>query len=198
MPKCNASFGIPGNWVWVSFGGIRISRDGERIPVSKEERNTRAKLFDYYGASGVIDKIESYLFDKPLLLIGEDGANLISRTTPIAFIARGQYWVNNHAHVLDGISEKFLRFIELQINAIDLKSYVTGTAQPKMNQAKMNSIPIALPPEPEQHRIVAKVDELRALCDQLEAQLTTTETDSRRLLEAVLHETLAPALVEAA
>jgi type I restriction enzyme S subunit len=138
------------------------------------------------------------LFDKPLLLIGEDGANLVNRSTPIAFIARGKYWVNNHAHVLDGLSEDFMRYLELFINAIDLKPYVTGTAQPKMNQAKMNSIPVALPPLPEQHRIVAKVDELMALCDQLETQLTTTAADSRRLLEAVLHETLSPALEEAA
>ena len=167
-----------------------ISRDGERIPVSKEERRGRARNFDYYGASGIIDKIDGYLFDKPLLLVGEDGANLINRSTPIAFIARGKYWVNNHAHVLDGISENFLRFIELYINAIDLKPYVTGTAQPKMNQAKMNSIPVAVPPIDEQLRIVTKVDKLMALCDQLETQLSTAQSESRCLLEAVLHLTL--------
>lgn len=161
---------LPPTWVWVRFGSIMVNRDGERVPVSKEVRETKAKTYDYYGASGVIDKIDSYLFDKPLLLIGEDGANLINRSTPIAFIARGKYWVNNHAHVLDGISEEFLRYIELHINAINLEAYITGTAQPKMNQAKMNSIPIALPPLAEQRRIVAKVDELMALVDQLEAQ----------------------------
>jgi type I restriction enzyme S subunit len=183
-------FSIPENWVWVRFGKIIVSRDGERIPISKEERNLRAKRYNYYGASGVIDKIDNYLFDKPLLLIGEDGANLINRSTPIAFIARGKYWVNNHAHVLDGISEMFLRFIELQINAIDLKPYVTGTAQPKMNQAKMNSIPIALAPEAEQNRIVAKVDELMSLCDQIEAGLNVTKTKSGHLLEAILDQAL--------
>ena len=141
-------FGLPPTWVWTTFGDIVVSRDGERIPVSKEERNQRAKLYDYYGASGVIDKIDNYLFDKPLLLIGEDGANLINRSTPIAFIACGKYWVNNHAHVLDGPSEEFLRYLELFINAIDLKPYVTGTSQPKMNQAKMNSIPVPCRPLP--------------------------------------------------
>jgi type I restriction enzyme S subunit len=161
---------LPLGWVHTTIGTIMISRDSERIPVSSEERSTRGKLYDYYGASGVIDKIDSYIFDKPLLLIGEDGANLINRSTPIAFIARGKYWVNNHAHVLDGINEEFLRYIEIHINAIDLKPYVTGTAQPKMNQAKMNTIPIFLPPLAEQPRIVAKVDELMALCDQLETQ----------------------------
>ena len=139
MAAEDGEFEIPSSWTWVRFGEILVNRDGERIPVSKQERETKAKTYDYYGASGVIDKIDDYLFDKPLLLIGEDGANLISRSTPIAFIARGKYWVNNHAHVLDGISEDFLRFIELHINAINLERYVTGSAQPKMNQAKMNS-----------------------------------------------------------
>jgi type I restriction enzyme S subunit len=183
-------FAPPSGWVWAAFGDIVISRDGERVPVSKEERNSREKLYDYYGASGVIDKIDNYLFDKPLLLIGEDGANLVNRSTPIAFIARGKYWVNNHAHVIDGLSEEFLCYIELFINAIDLKPYVTGTAQPKMNQAKMNSIPVALPPLAEQHRIVAKVDELMALCDRLETGLSTASAIRRRLLDALLAEAL--------
>jgi type I restriction enzyme, S subunit len=177
---------LPSSWTWVRFGEIVVNRDGERIPVSKEERTTKAKTYDYYGASGVIDKIDGYLFDKPLLLIGEDGANLINRSTPIAFMARGQYWVNNHAHVLDGISEDFLRYIELHINAINLEPYVTGSAQPKMNQAKMNSIPIALPPLAEQKRIVAKVDELMALCDRLEAQQQERETRHAALARASL------------
>jgi type I restriction enzyme S subunit len=179
-------FELPRNWVWTRLGAITISRDGERIPVSKEERSQRAKTYDYYGASGVIDKIDGFLFDKPLLLIGEDGANLINRSTPIAFIARGRYWVNNHAHVLDGISEQFLRYLELHINAIDLKPYVTGTAQPKMNQTKMNGIPIALPPLAEQQRIVAKVDQLMRLCDALEAGLVQAESQRRKLVAAVL------------
>ena len=193
LSSSKAPWLIPASWGWFSFGDVVISRDAERIPVSKEQRSGLAKTYDYYGASGVIDKIDRYLFDKPLLLIGEDGANLINRSTPIAFIARGEYWVNNHAHVLDGESEDLLRFLELHINAIDLKPFVTGTAQPKMNQAKMNSIPIALPPLAEQRRIVAKVDELMALCDQLEASLAAAATDRARLLESLLHEALAPA-----
>ncbi len=91
----NAPYPIPCSWKWVPFGRLIICRDGERIPVSKEERARREKIYDYYGASGVIDKIDGFLFDKPLLLIGEDGANLINRSTPIAFIARGKYWVNS-------------------------------------------------------------------------------------------------------
>src|SRR5262249_11872594 len=71
------AYGIPNGWLWVTLGQIMVSRDGDRIPVSKDERSRRAKIYDYYGASGVIDKIDEYLFDKPLLLIGEDGANLV-------------------------------------------------------------------------------------------------------------------------
>lgn len=188
MSADEAPYELPPSWTWVRFGELMVNRDGERIPVSKEERETKAKEYDYYGASGVIDKIDSYLFDKPLLLIGEDGANLINRSTPIAFIARGKYWVNNHAHVLDGISEDFLRFIELHINAINLEPYVTGSAQPKMNQAKMNSIPIALPPLAEQSRIVAKVDELVALVDALDAQLSVARTTAAKVLDAAVAE----------
>ena len=104
------------------------------------------------------------------MLIGEDGANLLARTKPIAFIARGKYWVNNHAHVIDfpnGIDMKYMTFY---MNAINLAAYVTGTAQPKMNQARMNGILIAIPPITEQHRIVAKLEELLPLCNQLAHQ----------------------------
>jgi type I restriction enzyme S subunit len=188
MDTGEGGYELPPTWVWVRFGEIMVNRDGERVPVSREERATKAKTYDYYGASGVIDKIDGYLFDKPLLLIGEDGANLINRSTPIAFMARGQYWVNNHAHVLDGLTEDFLRYIELHINAINLEPYVTGSAQPKMNQAKMNGIPIALPPLVEQRRIIAKVDQIMCLVDQLEDQLTASHTTAEKLVEAMVAE----------
>ena len=153
-------FEIPESWEWVRFGTITINRDSERVPLSVDERSKLKKNYDYYGASGVIDKVDKYLFDKPLLLIGEDGANLINRSTPIAFIAKGKYWVNNHAHVLDYINEVLMQYMCWYINAISLVDYVTGTAQPKMNQEKMNSILVALPPLAEQHRIVTKIEEL--------------------------------------
>lgn len=179
-------FTLPSGWEWIRFGDALINRDAERKPIAAGQRQDRQGLYDYYGASGVIDKIDEYLFDKPLLLIGEDGANLVNRSTPIAFIARGKYWVNNHAHVLDGVSEDYLRYIELFVNAIDLKPFVTGTAQPKMNQAKMNSIVLAIPPEEEQLRIVAKVDELMALCDQLEAQHNNAADAHEQLVSHLL------------
>ena len=94
-------FDIPESWKWVRLGNLLINRDSERIPLSVAERDKLDKVYDYYGASGVIDKVDNYIFDKKLLLIGEDGANLLTRSKPIAFLAEGKFWVNNHAHVLD-------------------------------------------------------------------------------------------------
>lgn len=161
-------FDIPDTWEWIRFGDLMINKDSYRVPVSKAERAKKEKVYDYYGASGVIDKIDSYIFDEPNLLIGEDGANLLSRSTPIAFVAHGKYWVNNHAHVLNTCAGVSLKFVTLYINAIDLSPYVSGTAQPKMNQENMNAIWVALPPIEEQARIVAKVDEIMAKIDEYE------------------------------
>jgi type I restriction enzyme S subunit len=179
-------FDLPQGWEWVRFGDASINRDGERDPVSSADRDNRAKIYDYYGASGVIDKIDGYLFDKTLLLIGEDGANLINRSTPIAFLAHGKYWVNNHAHVIDTTHRELLDYLALFINAISLEPYVTGTAQPKMNQAKLNSILIALPPLAEQSRIVTRVEELMRLCDALEAKGQLEATQHAQLVSTLL------------
>ncbi|MEH3041317.1 MAG: restriction endonuclease subunit S [Sphingomonas paucimobilis] len=179
-------FVIPEHWQFARFQDVLINRDAERIPVSSGERVGRKGEYDYYGASGVIDKIDRFLFEEPLLLIGEDGANLINRSTPIAFVARGKYWVNNHAHVLEACSETLLRYMEIFINAIDLKPYVTGTAQPKMNQAKMNSIIVALAPADEMKRVVAKVDALMILCDDLKARITDAGQIQMRLADAIV------------
>ena len=159
-------FEIPENWCWVRFGTALVNRDAERIPLSVSQREKLDKKYDYYGASGVIDKVDRYLFDKPLLLVGEDGANLLLRSKPIAFIASGQYWVNNHAHVIDAVAGVDLRYIALFINATNLAPYVTGTAQPKMNQEKLNSILVPLPPTNEQRRIVSAFEGIAAIIQQ--------------------------------
>ena len=186
-------FDIPESWEWCRFEAALVNRDAERIPVSVADREYRAKVYDYYGASGVIDAIDDYLFDKPLLLIGEDGANLLNRSTPIAFIARGKYWVNNHAHVLDGISETYLEYVAMYINSISLAPYVTGTAQPKMNQQKMGMILIPIPPENEQLRILERYEFLSPLAtdyDTLEA--------SRERLDAELPSRLRKSILQMA
>ena len=181
------------------MGTFWINKDSERVPLSVAQRQHLKKTYDYYGASGVIDKVDKYLFDKDLLLIGEDGANLINRSTPIAFIAKGKFWVNNHAHVLDVCSGMALSYVALFINAISLVDYVTGTAQPKMNQEKMNSILLAIPPVKEQHRILEKMSMVDAFIDKyasLQIKLNSLDNSVYELLrKSILQEAIQGKLV---
>lgn len=183
---------VPMGWTWASLGQATINRDSERIPLKKADRQARHGKYGYYGASGVIDTIDDFIFDGELLLIGEDGANLVLRSTPIAFMAKGRFWVNNHAHVLDSTSPTALRYLAIVINAIDLRPYLTGIAQPKLNQSRMNRIRVPLPPLAEQERIVAKVDELLGLCDEHQVRQERRHHATDQFRRSALH-----ALIEA-
>ena len=161
-------FELPEGWAWARFSTITINRDSERKPISSSQRTGVEKIYDYYGASGKIDKIDKYIFCERLLLIGEDGANLVTRSKPIAFFAEGLYWVNNHAHCIDSPDKLLLEYLCFYINAISLEKYVTGSAQPKMTQDNMNSILIPLPPYNEQKRLSQHLDEIMAMVDRIE------------------------------
>ena len=159
---------MPEGWAWTRFSAITINRDSERKPISSSQRTDVAKIYDYYGASGKIDKIDKYIFNERLLLIGEDGANLVTRNKPIAFFAEGQYWVNNHAHCIDATDKFILEYLCFYINAISLEKYVTGSAQPKMTQDNMNSILIPLPPYNEQKHMSQRLNEVMYTVDNIE------------------------------
>ncbi|MFR3952745.1 MAG: restriction endonuclease subunit S [Coprococcus eutactus] len=159
---------MPEGWEWTRFSAITINRDNERKPISSSQRTDVAKIYDYYGASGKIDKIDKYIFSERLLLIGEDGANLVTRSKPIAFFAEGQYWVNNHAHCIDATDKFILEYLCFYINAISLGKYVTGSAQPKMTQDNMNSILIPLPPYSEQKHMSQRLKEVMYTVDNIE------------------------------
>ena len=161
-------FEVPEGWEWTRFSAITINRDNERKPISSSQRTDVAKIYDYYGASGKIDKIDKYIFSERLLLIGEDGANLVTRSKPIAFFAEGQYWVNNHAHCIDATDKFILEYLCFYINAISLGKYVTGSAQPKMTQDNMNSILIPLPPYSEQKHMSQRLKEVMYTVDNIE------------------------------
>lgn len=148
-------FKIPASWIWTNIGELLENRDAERVPVSSAIRKKQSnKIYDYYGAAGVIDKVDGYLFDERLLLIGEDGANLLSRAKDNAFFAEGKYWVNNHAHILDSKIKSILDYVAIVVNSYNLEPFITGSAQPKLSQDNLNSIPIPLPPLAEQNRIL--------------------------------------------
>lgn len=150
------------SWEEKKLSEITENQDSKRIPLSKSQRDNMNRIYDYYGASGIIDKVDDYIFEGKKLLIGEDGANLVTRSKDIAFIADGKYWVNNHAHILDVKDTVLLMYLCNYINNMDLIPYVTGSAQPKLTQAKMNNIKIFLPNLPEQHEIVRLIDDLLA------------------------------------
>lgn len=150
------------SWEEKKLSEITENQDSKRIPLSKSQRDNMNRIYDYYGASGIIDKVDDYIFEGKKLLIGEDGANLVTRSKDIAFIADGKYWVNNHAHILDVKDTVLLMYLCHYINNMDLIPYVTGSAQPKLTQAKMNNIKIFLPTLPEQHEIVRLIDDLLA------------------------------------
>ena len=189
-PK-DVPFEVPEGWVWTTIGDILINRDGERIPVSSAIRKKQnAKLYDYYGAAGVIDKVDDYLFNERLLLVGEDGTNLLSRSKDNAFFAEGKYWVNNHAHIIDASDKRLLDYIALYINAIPLDMYVTGSAQPKLNQDNLNRISVPLPPLAEQFRIVQAVEECKRIVNgiennQIELQEAIDQTKQKILSLAI-------------
>ena len=188
---------LPNGWCLTDIGELLINRDGERKPISSVIRSKQtSKIYDYYGAAGVIDKVDSYLFDERLLLIGEDGANLLSRSKNNAFFAEGRYWVNNHAHVLDATDKNLLDFIAIVINSMKLDDYITGSAQPKLSQDNLNKIPIALPPLAEQHRIVTEIEHWTKLIDAIEQgkidlQIAIKQAKSK-ILELAIHGKLVP------
>ncbi len=144
-------------WQTKTLDQISTNLDSRRVPITKADRVSGE--YPYYGASGIVDYVADYIFDEDTLLISEDGANLLARSTPIAFPATGKYWVNNHAHIVRFENLTTQRFVELFLESIPLDSYITGAAQPKLNQTALNSIPIPVPPLPEQRRIVGILDE---------------------------------------
>ena len=192
-----APFEVPKSWEWTTIEDVTVNRDSERIPLSLAVRKKQQnKIYDYYGAAGVIDKVENYLFDERLLLVGEDGANLLSRSKDNAFFAEGKYWVNNHAHVLDCPSKSVLDYIAFVINSMSLEDYITGSAQPKLTQDNLNKILIPLPPEKEQHRIIESVNNYFSYISFLEGEIE--EMDSfilkakSKVLDLAIHGKLIP------
>lgn len=162
------------------FDEVTINFDKKRIPLSSAQREKRQGTFRYYGAQGVIDHVDDYIYDGTYLLIAEDGENLKSKKQNIAQVVDGQFWVNNHAHIVQGNEQCDTRFLCYLINSMDLSGYVTGSAQPKLSQANLNAITLSLPTLVEQKRIVEylymldqKIDVNRQINDNLADLLQT-------------------------
>ncbi len=172
-------------WEVRKLGEICENLDYKRIPITQ---NKRVKgEYPYYGASGIVDFVADYLFDENLLLVSEDGANLLARTYPIAFSIEGKAWVNNHAHVLRFQNIATQKYVEAYLNSISLEEYISGMAQPKLNQQMLNKIPLPIPTLPEQQRIVSILDEAFAAIDKAKANVERNLQNAKELFESELN-----------
>lgn len=150
---------------WKTLGELAENLDSKRKPIRSGLRDVGN--IPYYGASGIVDYVKDYIFDGDFLLVSEDGANLLARSTPIAFSVSGKSWVNNHAHVLKFETYAERRYVEYYLNSIDLTPYISGSAQPKLNQKNLNGIKIPNPLPEEKERIVAILDKFDALASSI-------------------------------
>ena len=150
--------------------------DSQRIPLSSAEREKLEKVYPYYGAQGIIDYVDHFIFDGEYILVAEDGNNLKSLAENIATWATGQFWVNNHAHILGEKSGYCLRYIYYILNTLDLRGYITGSAQPKFNQENLARVELDLPDYKTQCAIAetltsldSKISNNMAICSELES-----------------------------
>lgn len=176
------------SWVQTTIKECTTNFDNLRIPVKKSERDQKNGDYPYYGAFGVIDYIDNYLFDGEYLLLAEDGKNLEVRSKDIALIATGRFWVNNHAHVMQARSGVELRFLKIFFNSPSngIEAALTGIDQIKLTRGALDSLKIKLPPVEEQEEIVRRVEALFALSDRLEARYSAALASFDRLTPAIL------------
>lgn len=160
-----------GNWDFYPFGELTENFDALRVPIKEGDRVSGP--YPYYGASGVIDFVDGYIFDGEYLLIAEDGENLTSRKTPIAFLARGRFWVNNHAHIVRGNRRADTRFLCYALGTADINAYLSGSTMPKLTQTNLARLPIRAPAVAEQRRIA---EILGAFDDKIELNRQMNET----------------------
>ncbi|HDU8577886.1 restriction endonuclease subunit S [Vibrio alginolyticus] len=187
---------LPKGWVLSSIGEGCLIENGLRKPISLKERANCQGSYPYYGATGVIDYLDSYTHEGEYVLIGEDGANLLSKSKPLAFIADGKYWVNNHAHTLKSLAGTPNQYLEKYFNSLSLEQWVTGSAQPKLTKKNLESIPYPLAPLPEQKRIVEKLDEVLVQVDTIKARLDGIPELLKRFRQSVLASAVSGKLTE--
>jgi len=160
-----------GEWRDKTIGELTENFDSIRVPVKGPDR--RSGPYPYYGASGIVDYVDRYLFDGEYLLVAEDGENLRTRKTPVAFLANGKFWVNNHAHIIRGNREADTRFLMYALTRSDISGFLTGSTMPKLTQGNLNRIPI-LTPSIDEQRAIAHI--LGTLDDKIELNRRTNET----------------------
>lgn len=169
-------------WPLAKLGDLTVNLDTKRKPVKEADR--KPGPYPYYGASGIVDYVDGYIFDGEHLLIAEDGENLRTRQTPIAFRACGKFWVNNHAHIVVGNERASTRYLEYAVLASDITSYLTGAVMPKLTQGNMNRIEVPCPPRDVQDQIVGVLGSLDDRITLLRETNTTLEAIAQALFKS--------------
>ena len=177
---------IPTSWTMSRIKNEFLNLDYLREPISAEKRDNKLGLYDYYGASGVIDKIDQYNVDDTVLLIGEDGANLKMRNLPLIYRASGKFWVNNHAHILKVKPDNNYSYMAYLLEAGDYSVYITGSAQPKLSQFNLMNFQIAVPPAGEQTIIAKYLDTQCAEIDVVLEKIRTSIEEHKKLKQAII------------
>lgn len=181
---------VPAHWEVKKLKYVMDFFNTVRVPLSAEERGLMTNpMYDYYGASGAIDKVDNYHFDGEYILLAEDGANLLSRSSPLAFKATGKFWVNNHAHILrpkDGNLDYYINLLE----SLDYTIYVTGSAQPKLTMGNLANVSLPVPPVQEQHEIQHYLhrisSQLMSVENQIHTQIKTLKAYRQSLISEVV------------
>ena len=157
--------------------------DSRRKPIESKERANRKGEYPYYGASGIIDYIDDYLFEGESILLGEDGANIINRNSRLAFIATGKYWVNNHAHIMIANVDNLNYFICEYLESLDYSKICAGSAQPKLTQDVIRNLVIKRPCKEEQQKIADCLSSLDSLIQTQQKVVTTWQQRKKALLQ---------------
>ena len=171
----------PLGWKTRRFDSLCENLDYRRKPITASERE--AGIYPYYGASGIVDYVADYLFDEDILLVSEDGANLLMRSTPIAFSVSGKVWVNNHAHVVRFEKMSMQKYIEAFFSLIDISDHITGSAQPKLNQAKLNAMMLPVPDNDRLEAFLSFVEHTDKSKFDLKQSLEKLETLKKSLMQ---------------
>ncbi len=198
VPESEWPYKVPGNWRWVYLtSGFSECLDSHRSPINASERASRTGDIPYYGATGQVGWIDDYLTDEELVLLGEDGAPFLDLIKDKAYIITGKAWVNNHAHILKSYFGHFGNlYLCNYLNIFNFTGYVNGTTRLKLTQASMNTIPVPLPPLPEQQRIVDRIESLFEKLDEAKekAQAVVDGFEDRKA--AILHKAFTGELTE--
>jgi type I restriction enzyme, S subunit len=181
-------FPLPETWHWSRLSAVSSNFDNKRVPIRASDRAKRHGVYPYYGAFGIIDTIDAFLYDGTYLLIAEDGKNLESRDRPIAIMASGRFWVNNHAHVIQAKEGANLEYLCHYLNsrALDLLPHLTGIDQVKLTRSALDGLPVPVPPTVEAEEVVRRISGLFSLADRMEARYTNAATRIAKLTPSIL------------